>query len=108
MKRMMVVIGIGADIRGGDYTKAAIRALRYALWHNSLGVAKAMRMTADSMVVEMLTGVPTPGRVDTAAVLPHGTGTLKVVEGGLDLPAEHGHDLAVTASAAVAVCFEGP
>ena len=32
-------IGMGTDIRGADYTKAAVRALRDALWHNSLNVA---------------------------------------------------------------------
>ena len=28
MKRMMVEIGMGTDIRGADHTKAAVRALR--------------------------------------------------------------------------------
>ena len=41
MKRMVLQIGMGTDIRGADYTKAAVRALRDALWHNSLSVANA-------------------------------------------------------------------
>ena len=28
MKRIAIEIGMGTDIRGGDYTKAAVRALR--------------------------------------------------------------------------------
>ncbi len=36
LKRVAVEIGMGTDIRGTDYTKAAVRALRDALWHNSL------------------------------------------------------------------------
>jgi hypothetical protein len=40
--------------------------------------------------------------------MPLGQVTVRVVKGGLDLPAEHGHDLAVIASAAVAVRFEAP
>ena len=31
MKRMVIEFGMGTDIRGGDYTKAAVRALRDAL-----------------------------------------------------------------------------
>lgn len=42
------------------------------------------------------------------ASLPHGQVTVKVVEGGLDVPAEDPHDLAVIASAAVTVRFDLP
>ncbi len=106
MKRMVVEIGMGTDIRGADYTKAAVRALRDALWHNSLSVAKALRMPTDSMVVEILIGVPRPERVDKAAVLavlPHGTGTVKVVEGGLEIANDEGTDSTVIANAAAIV-----
>ncbi len=106
MKRMAVEIGMGTDIRGADYTKAAVRALRDALWHNSLSVAKAMGMSADSMVVEILIGVPRPERVDKAAVLavlPHGTGTVTLVEGGLEIANDEGTDSTVIANAAAIV-----
>ena len=55
---------MGTDIRGGDYTKAAVRALRDALWHNSLTVATAVGKSSDDMQVEVLIGVPQarPGR----------------------------------------------
>jgi uncharacterized protein (TIGR02058 family) len=103
MKRVAVEFGMGTDIRGADYTKAAVRALRDALWHNSLSVAKALGMPTDSMVVEILIGVPKPERVDKAAVLavlPHGTGTVKVVEGGLEIANDEGTDATVIANAA--------
>ncbi len=106
MKRMVVEIGMGTDIRGADYTKAAVRALRDALWHNSLNVAAALGMPADAMVVEVLIGVPKPERVDKAAVLavlPHGTGTVKVVEGGLEIANDAGTGLTVIANAAAIV-----
>ena len=106
MKRMAVEIGMGTDIRGADYTKAAVRALRDALWHNSLSVAKAVGMPTDSMVVEILIGVPRPELVDKAAVLavlPHGTGTVKVMEGGLEIANDDGTDSTVIASAAAIV-----
>ncbi len=77
LKRMVLEIGMGTDIRGGDDTKAAVRALRDALWHNSLSVAAALGLDTDSMQVEVTIGTPHPEKVDKAqvlAVLPHGTG----------------------------------
>ena len=55
-KRVVLEIGMGTDIRGGDYTKAAVRALKDALWHNSLSVAKALGQPTDSMRVEVKIG----------------------------------------------------
>lgn len=106
MKRVAVEFGMGTDIRGADYTKAAVRALRDALWHNSLSVAKALGVPTDSMVVDILIGVPRPERVDKAAVLavlPHGTGTVTVVEGGLEIANDEGTDSTVIANAAAIV-----
>ena len=106
MKRMVVEIGMGTDIRGADYTKAAVRALRDALWHNSLSVAAAIGMPTDSMTVEVLIGVPKPDLVDKAAVLavlPHGTGSVKVVEGGLEIVNDEGTGSTVIANAAAIV-----
>ena len=106
MKRMVLEIGMGTDIRGADYTKAAVRALRDALWHNSLSVANAIGMPTDSMVCEVLIGVPKPELVDKAAVLavlPHGTGTVNVVEGGLEIVNDAGTGSTVIANAGVIV-----
>lgn len=106
MKRMVVEIGMGTDIRGADYTKAAVRALRDALWHNSLNVAAALGKPTDSMVVEILIGVPKPERVNTAevlAVLPHGTGSVEVVEGGLEIVNDTGTGSTVMANCAAIV-----
>ena len=106
MKRMVLEIGMGTDIRGADYTKAAVRALRDALWHNSLSITDALGLPVDSMQVEVRIGVPHPERVDKAqvlAVLPHGTGTVTVVEGGLEIPNDAGTDSLVLAHAAAIV-----
>src|SRR5258705_263128 len=111
LKRMVLEIGMGTDIRGADYTKAAVRALRDALWHNSLSVADAVGLPVDSMQVEVTIGVQKPEKVDAAAVraaLPHGTVTVKIVKGGLDVPDDTSNDIAVIASAAVAVRMELP
>ena len=106
LKRMVLQIGMGTDIRGADYTKAAVRALRDALWHNSLSIADAVGLSVDSMQVEVIIGVPRPDRVDTdalLAVLPHGTGAVRVVEGGLEIPNDAGSDSTVIANAAAVV-----
>jgi uncharacterized protein (TIGR02058 family) len=106
LKRMVLQIGMGTDIRGADYTKAAVRALRDALWHNSLSVADALGQDVDAMQVDVTVGVPHPEKVDKAAVLavlPHGTGTVTVVEGGLEIPNDAGTNSTVLAHAAAVV-----
>lgn len=110
-KPVVLEIGMGTDIRGTDYTKAAVRALRDALWHNSLSVANALGQPTDSMQVEVRIGVPQPDQVDEAAVLdvlPHGTGTVTVVEGGLEIPNDAGTGSTVIANAAAVVRLDLP
>ena len=110
-KRMVLEIGMGTDIRGGDPTKAAVRALRDALWHNSLNIARALGLDTDAMRVEVKIGVPRPEAVDTAAVLavlPHGTGTVEVVEGGLSIASDGGTDVTLIAQAGAVVWLDVP
>jgi len=100
-QRMVLEIGMGTDIRGTDYTKAAVRALRDALWHNSLTIGAVVGQPVDAMQVEVLIGVPRPEQVDKAevlAILPHGTGTVTVVEGGLEIPNDEGTTTTVMAN----------
>jgi uncharacterized protein (TIGR02058 family) len=111
LKRMVLEIGMGTDIRGADYTKAAVRALRDALWHKSLTVTDALGQDVDAMRVEVTIGVPHPERVDKEAVLailPHGTGTVTVVEGGLEIPNDAGTNSTVIANAAAVVFLDVP
>ena len=109
LKTMVLEIGMGTDIRGADPTKAAVRALRDALWHNSLSVAAALGKDADAMQVEVTIGVPHPEQVDKQAVLevlPHGTGTVQVVEGGLEIPNDDGTNATLIANAAAVVWLD--
>lgn len=108
-KRMVLEIGMGTDIRGGDSTKAAVRALRDALWHNSLTIGNAVDQSSDDMRVEVTVGVPKPETVDLQAlvdVLPHGTGTAKAVEGGLAIPKQGSDDVTLIAHAAAVVYMD--
>ena len=109
LKRRVLEIGMGTDIRGADPTKAAVRALRDALWHNSLGVANALGLDTDTMQVEVIIGVPHPEKVDKQAVLailPHGTGTIAVVDGGLEIPNDEATGSTLIASAAAVVWLD--
>jgi uncharacterized protein (TIGR02058 family) len=111
LKRMVLQIGLGTDIRGRDYTKAAVRALRDAQWHNSLSVANALGQPVDAMRVEVTIGVPRPELVDQAAVLavlPHGSGTVTIVEGGLEIANDEGTNATVVANAAAVVRLDLP
>ncbi|MGC1995348.1 MAG: Lin0512 family protein [Pseudolabrys sp.] len=108
-KRMVLEIGMGTDIRGADPTKAACRALRDALWHNSLSIATALGQPLDAMIVDVHIGVPRPELVDQAqvmAVLPHGNGTVTVVEGGLEIRNDPGTDSTLIANACVVVSLD--
>ncbi len=108
---MVLEFGMGTDIRGGDSTKAAVRALRDALWHNSLGITDVLRLPVDEMRIEVIIGVPRPEAVDrdaVLAVLPHGTGTLTLIEGGLAIPNDTGTDVTLIAHAAAVVRLDVP
>ena len=108
-KRVVVEMGMGTDLQGGDYTKAAVRALRDALWHNSLTVAPAFGMPRESMKVEVSIGVAKPDQVDkdaVKAVLPYGLASVHVVEGGLDIASDCGTKVTVVANAAAVVYLD--
>jgi uncharacterized protein (TIGR02058 family) len=109
LTRMVMEMGMGTDLQGGDYTKAAVRALRDALWHNSLSIAPAFGIPREAMKVEVNIGVAKPRLVDTEqvrAVLPYGTSTVEVVEGGLDIVSDCGNKVTVIANAAAVVYLD--
>ena len=99
--RVILELGTGNDLHGSDYTKAALRAVQDALHHSSLSVVRTLGLDPNGIQVEVTIGVQRPDRVDAAAVkssLPRGTVTVKVVKGGLDVPAEGAHDAIVIAT----------
>src|SRR5262245_62615014 len=108
-QRMVLEIGMGTDIRGADSTKAACRALRDALWHNSLSIAPALGRSVEDMIVDVHIGVPRPETVDKAevlAVLPYGKGTVTVVEGGLEIVNDAGTNSTLIANACAIVSLD--
>lgn len=112
VKRVILEMGTGNDLHGGDYTKAALRAVQDALHHSSLSLIRSLKLDSKKMLVSVTIGVQQPDKVDTEAVrvsLPHGIVTVRAVKGGLDVPDEPGGtDFAVIATAAVEVRFDLP
>ena len=105
-KRVILEMGTGNDLHGGNYTKAACRAVDDALHHSSLTMIRTLGVGVGDMYVDVTIGVQVPEEVDKAAVqaaLPYGTVTVNVVKGGLDVPDEALGDVAVIASAALVV-----
>ena len=111
LKRIITELGSGNDLHGGDYTKAAVRAVQDAIHHSSLTLIRSLAIDSRTMQVEVTVGVQQPDRVDAEAVraaLPHGEVAVRVVKGGLDVPDDASGDVAVIAAAAVTVRLDLP
>ncbi|MGI6488663.1 MAG: hypothetical protein GX964_06095 [Syntrophomonadaceae bacterium] len=112
-KRFIVEIGTGADLHGGDVTKAAQKAIKDAVSHSCLcGLFDIMGMeNPNEMHVEVKVACPHPEKLVQEEVLkavPFGTTSLEVVEGGLavrglELPELGEGDTIVVALAALTV-----
>lgn len=109
LHRAILEMGAGNDLHGGDYTKAAIRAVEDALHHSSLTFIRALGIDKDTFLVDVTIGVQKPDEVDIEKVkvsLPVGKVSVRAVKGGLDVEDEVVGDVAVIASAAVEVRIE--
>ena len=110
-RRVILELGHGNDLHGGDYTKAAVRAVQDAIHHSSLSLIRSLGLDSRKMQVAVTIGVQAPEKVDAERVrasLPHGEVRVSVVKGGLDVPDEAVGDVAVIATAAIAVSFDLP
>ena len=110
VKRMVLEIGMGTDLRGEDWTKAAVRAVKDALWHNSLTIAPALGLRGEDMQITARIGAGDPASVDHATVaeaFPYGTVTVEVAEGGMTIPKPEG-GATILANAAVIVSLNLP
>ena len=82
-KRVIIEFGTGNDLHGGDYTKAAIRAVEDALHHSSLTMLRNLKVDPKKMQVQVTIGAQQPEQVDCAQVaakLPIGQITVKAVK----------------------------
>jgi uncharacterized protein (TIGR02058 family) len=89
LKRIILEMGTGNDLHGGDYTKAAKRAVQDALHHSSLVLFRSLEIDPDGMEIELTLAAQEPDKVDVdavAATLPYGKVMAKAVKGGLNVP----------------------
>ena len=106
LRRVILEMGHGNDMHGGDYTKAAMRAVQDCIHHSSLIFLRTMRIDTEELDILVTIGVQKPELVDSvrvAASLPVGKASVKVVKGGLDVPDEERGGVTIIATAGVAV-----
>jgi uncharacterized protein (TIGR02058 family) len=108
-KDFVLEIGNGVDLRGGDSTKAAARAVADAVHHGSLFILGYVP-DFDKVHVHVTVAVPRPETVRTEEVLkelPVGQKSIQVVSGGLVVPYQlGGSEEVIMAVAAVRVSIE--
>jgi len=111
MTRLITEFGFGTSLRRGDYTQAAERAIRNALWRNSINLAELYDLPKTAMRIRVEIGVMRPDLVDVSAlgdVFPYGTPEFEVRHGGLDVARPGGSgNPTVMANAALSVSLEG-
>ncbi len=103
-KRLILEMGTGNDLYGGDYTKAACRAVQDALHHSSIVLFKSLGYDHQAMRVQVTIGVQEPDKVDIAVVtaeLPRGRAKVTAVFGGLNVHDADQQTTHVIATAAV-------
>lgn len=110
MQRLLVEFGMGTSLRRGDYTQAAVRGVKDALWHNSINLAELFGFEKTDMIIRVDVGVQDPSAVDVAQILevfPYGHAEVHVTHGGLDIarPDGDGHPT-IMANVALTVGFD--
>lgn len=108
---MVLELGMGTDIQGQNYTKAAVRAVQNALRQNSLSVADAFELERSSMYVKIMIGAQKPEKVDKDAIadtLPYGQAEVIVEHGGMDTPTDDGKRMTIMVNAALVVYLDFP
>lgn len=104
-QRIILEMGTGNDLYGGDYTKAACRAVQDALHHSSIVLFKSLGYDSRDMRVQVTIGVQEPDKVDVTVVsaeLPRGRAVVTVVHGGLNVHDPENDTTHIIATAAVA------
>ncbi|WP_170430758.1 Lin0512 family protein [Ruegeria arenilitoris] len=107
--RVLVEFGMGTSLRREDYTEAALRAIKDALWHNSVNMAELFDFPKEAMIIDAEIGVQNPDQVDKdalKAIFPYGKPNITVTQGGLDIEKPHTEGRTVIANAAVVVSFD--
>ena len=109
MKRIILEMGMGNDLYGEDYTKAACRAVEDAIRHSSLILFRSLGFDHADMQVKVTIGVQSPDQIDTATVaqkLPRGKAEVTAMKGGLNIIDADNNTCSIVATAAVEVYLD--
>ena len=108
VKRLLTEFGMGASLRRQDYTQAAVRGVKDALWHNSINLAELFGKAKKDMLIDVEVAVQNPcfsGCQRVAEIFPYGQVQVTVVPGGLDVPRPDGLPT-VMANVAISVSLD--
>ncbi len=103
-QRFIIETGMGNDLHGMDYQKAAARAIESALRRSTLPIFDAIGLDHTAMRVAVIVGVQNPEALDTEALkacLPRGRATVQAVQGGQNVTNLETGETLVIATAAV-------
>ncbi|WP_413785624.1 Lin0512 family protein [Cognatiyoonia sp. IB215182] len=103
-QRIIIEMGMGNDLHGMDYQKAAARAIEDAIRHSTLPIFESLELPHTDMRLKVTIGAQEPDKIDADALksgLPRGHAVLSAVKGGLNVPNPETGETAVVATAAV-------
>lgn len=103
-QRFIIEMGMGNDLYGMDYTKAAGRAIEDAMRHSSIPLFEATGLSHNAMRVVVTIGVQDPDALDLGALqktLPRGRASVTAIKGGLNVTNPDNGNLIIIASAAI-------
>ena len=108
-KRIVFELGQGTSLRRDDYSSAAERAVRNAIWQNSLSVAEAFGFENSDMIVDVVLGAQEPDKINVdqiKGIFPYGTVKIDRIFGGLDVNKPHNDGKTLIVTAAIIVSFD--
>ena len=103
-QRFILEMGMGNDLHGMDYQKAAARAIESAFRRSTIPMFETLGLPHAEMRVQVTIGVQDPDRLDTgalAALLPRGRATVTAVRGGQNVTNPETGETIVIATAAI-------
>ena len=103
-QRFILEMGMGNDLHGMDYQKAAGRAIESAMRRSTLPIFAATGIDPSQMRVQVTIGVQAPEALDTealAALLPRGRAHVQAVKGGQNVTNPDSGETLVIATAAI-------
>ena len=108
-KRILYELGQGTSLRREDYSSAAERAVKNALWQNSLNVAEAFGFEKNDMIIDVRLGAQEPDKIEIdkiKAIFPYGTVKVDCTFGGLDVYKCNNDGKTIIVTAAIIVSFD--